>query len=239
MSTSLKVVSIAAVCCASTSRRAIVWRRLVIRIAFLAALGCRCDARFARRCDLLSLVGATGVGARFVVGAIGFAGRCDGVLHVLLRDAAGGARTLHAFEIDVVIRGDAACSRRRARWLRCRLGFRPSIRCPTVPPGQLLPARALPFRRPLRRPSPAARRPSRRRLRLLDAGELPAWSAPTSRSIFSVSSSTTGSPVSTRSPSFFSQRATRASTTDSPSCGTTMLAMAYACLESTIDGSSA
>src|SRR4030095_2867490 len=31
MSTSLKVVSIAAVCCASTSRRAMVWRRLVMR----------------------------------------------------------------------------------------------------------------------------------------------------------------------------------------------------------------
>jgi hypothetical protein len=31
MSTSLKVVSIAAVCCASTSRRAIVWRRFVMR----------------------------------------------------------------------------------------------------------------------------------------------------------------------------------------------------------------
>jgi hypothetical protein len=50
----------------------------------------------------------------------------------------------------------------------------------------------------------------------------PPVSAFTSRSIFSVSSSTTGSPISTRSPSFFSQRATRASTTDSPSSGTTM-----------------
>src|SRR5688500_15463728 len=50
----------------------------------------------------------------------------------------------------------------------------------------------------------------------------PPFSALTSRSIFSVSSSTTASPTSTRSPSFFSQRATRASTTDSPSSGTTM-----------------
>src|SRR5262245_10313677 len=31
MSTSLKVVNIAAVCCASTSRRVIVWRRLLLR----------------------------------------------------------------------------------------------------------------------------------------------------------------------------------------------------------------
>src|SRR5437867_8853586 len=50
----------------------------------------------------------------------------------------------------------------------------------------------------------------------------PPCSAPTSRSIFSVSSSPRGSPTSTRSPSFLSQRATRASTRDSPSCGTTI-----------------
>src|SRR3954466_8416960 len=56
----------------------------------------------------------------------------------------------------------------------------------------------------------------------------PLRSALTSRSIFSVSSSTTGSPTSTRSPSFFSQRATRASTTDSPSSGTTMLVIRLA-----------
>src|SRR4249920_16332 len=53
----------------------------------------------------------------------------------------------------------------------------------------------------------------------------PARSALTSRLIFSVSSSTIGSPISTRSPSFFIQRAMRASSTDSPSCGTTMVIM--------------
>ena len=41
MSTSLKVVSMAAVCCASTRRRAIVARRLVMRSRRFAALaGC-------------------------------------------------------------------------------------------------------------------------------------------------------------------------------------------------------
>jgi cell division protein FtsW (lipid II flippase) len=50
----------------------------------------------------------------------------------------------------------------------------------------------------------------------------PARSALTSRSIFSVSSSTSASPRATWSPSFLSQRAMRASTTDSPSSGTTM-----------------
>src|SRR5688500_16016681 len=51
----------------------------------------------------------------------------------------------------------------------------------------------------------------------------PARSALTSRSIFSVSNSTSGSPALTLSPCFFSHLATRASTTDSPSSGTTIL----------------
>ena len=59
--------------------------------------------------------------------------------------------------------------------------------------------------------------PSRRSIR----ASTPACGAPTSRSILSVSSSTSGSPADTRSPSFFSQRETRASTIDSPSSGTT------------------
>ena len=91
MSTSLKVVSIAAVCCASTSRRAIVWRRLVMRTrssvrarsvrsldGLVGATGvtCRCD-RAARRCDLVTC-------------------RCERhrSLDVLLRDATGRARAL-------------------------------------------------------------------------------------------------------------------------------------------------
>ena len=69
----------------------------------------------------------------------------------------------------------------------------------------------------------ALRRPSRPRLPAcsIDAST-PARSALTSRSIFSVSSSTSGSPALTLSPCFFSHFATRASTTDSPSSGTTI-----------------
>src|SRR5689334_20652798 len=48
----------------------------------------------------------------------------------------------------------------------------------------------------------------------------PPWSAATSTLTFSVSSDTSGSPASTRSPSRFSQAPTVASTTDSPSVGT-------------------
>ena len=53
-------------------------------------------------------------------------------------------------------------------------------------------------------------------------GGTPSRSAPTSRSTFSVSSTTTGSPTATWSPSCFSQRETVASTTDSPRLGTTI-----------------
>ena len=50
----------------------------------------------------------------------------------------------------------------------------------------------------------------------------PATGAGTSRLTLSVSSSTTGSPMATTSPAFFIQRATRASTIDSPTSGTTI-----------------
>ena len=52
----------------------------------------------------------------------------------------------------------------------------------------------------------------------------PACGALTSRSILSVSSSTSGSPAATTSPSWRSHLATRASTIDSPTSGTTILA---------------
>ena len=60
--------------------------------------------------------------------------------------------------------------------------------------------------------------PSLRSMRL----STPACGALTSRSILSVSSSTSGSPAATASPSLRSHLATRASTMDSPTSGTTM-----------------
>jgi len=50
----------------------------------------------------------------------------------------------------------------------------------------------------------------------------PACGAATSRSILSVSSSTRGSPMATISPALRSHLATRASTIDSPTSGTTI-----------------
>src|SRR3954454_3933259 len=52
---------------------------------------------------------------------------------------------------------------------------------------------------------------------------MPSFSAPTSRSTFSVSRTSTASPTETGSPSCLSQRAMVASTTDSPKSGTTIL----------------
>jgi hypothetical protein len=62
----------------------------------------------------------------------------------------------------------------------------------------------------------------------------PALGAGTSTSILSVSSSTRGSPAATASPSFLSHRAIRASTTDSPTSGTTMLIDMFKNLQSGI-----
>src|SRR6185436_9663438 len=58
----------------------------------------------------------------------------------------------------------------------------------------------------------------------------PPCGAETSRSILSVSSSTSGSPTATTSPSRRSHFATRASTMDSPTSGTTILAGILLCL---------
>ena len=82
MSTSLNVVSIAAVRCASTSRRAIVWRRLVMRTRSSVRSPAlrRCESEPARR----------RLRRRGCAGAV----RCglgDRVLHVLLHHAPAGA----------------------------------------------------------------------------------------------------------------------------------------------------
>ena len=76
--------------------------------------------------------------------------------------------------------------------------------------------------RPPRHPrsSRAPRRPARCRLRRRISPITPACGAGTSSVTLSVSSSTTGSSRSTRSPGCFSHFATVASVTDSPSVGT-------------------
>ncbi len=117
MSTSLNVVSIAAVRCASTSRLAIVWRRLVMRTRVsvrspLARGGAGRASRDGAPCRWLVRRPRRGRCRRV-------AGRCRGAaergLDVLLHDAAAGAGALHGAEIDVVGFGHAAGGRRRAR----------------------------------------------------------------------------------------------------------------------------
>jgi len=228
MSISLNVVSIAAVRCASTRRRAIVWRRLLMRT--------RSSRRSpgARR----GAVGAAGVAGREGAGA-------DGVLAPI-------APTTSCF----MTRPAAPVPCTAPRFTSCSFAMRFAVgvaragstfRVPgsevRVPSSGFLVAASATFAvsagalfsfvsgaaagfcaaaassttassSPTLTSSPSCR---------LMLASTPPCSAPTSRSIFSVSSSTTGSPTSTRSPSFFSHRATRASTTDSPSCGTTIL----------------
>jgi hypothetical protein len=76
MSTSLKVVSIAAVCCASTSRRAIVWRRFDMRTrSSVRALGASLllvGATLLLGGAIWSFVGATGLLVGAAVGVIAF-----------------------------------------------------------------------------------------------------------------------------------------------------------------------
>ena len=150
--------------------------------------------------------------------------------HVLLRHAAGVAEPGSAVGAStswscagVARRGRGARRRRRRRWSAAA-----RLQAAGAAGGGALPAPSAAGGAPraVVEHARAARRSSRPRLPVrLMLARTPPRSALTSRSIFSVSSSTSGSPTATRSPSFFSQRATRASTTDSPSCGTTMLDM--------------
>ena len=158
MSTSLKVVSIAAVRCASTSRRAMVAPRLVIR------------TRSSARAPAARPTTGGGDGAAGLAAAGGGAGgAAPGAAvpatkspDVLLGDAAA-ADSGHCLELDVVLAGHVAGRRRRLRpggrrrWRRRRRGRRgrPGRRWRSHRRrgGGLRRARA----------GPAPRRPSRRR----------------------------------------------------------------------------
>ncbi len=239
MSISLNVVSIAALCCASTSRRAMVARRFDIR--------CRSSRRSPVRAALAAAgfregpgcATGAGAGAGFAAGTMAFSTSCfitrpaapdpwiDARLtswsSAILR-AVGVAR-----DVEAGWAGDAG----GADWVGgagCD-AFEPLPDGVTAGAGADSSTTA--SSSPIFTSSPSL---------CLMLAMTPPRSALTSRSIFSVSSSTTGSPTSTRSPSFFSHRATRASTTDSPSCGTTMLVMvsrSQTSFDRTIEGSGA
>ena len=236
MSISLKVVSIAAVCWASTRRLAIVALRLHIRTRssrraaaerLAGALGCS-QVPEAARGLLVGPVRAPAATRCFRCSWCQVRRCCPGadeLLHVLLRDAAAvaGAATLERstpcslgdfFAVGVAF---TSATRRLVGSLRvARVGagawwLRASAASAVASAAAVL--RSTPSTSPTLTSSPSLRSMRAR---------TPADSALTSRSILSVSSSTSGSPAATASPSFFSQRATRASMTDSPNCGTTM-----------------
>ena len=147
-----------------------------------------------------------------------------GLLDVAPHDAAGVAAAAHA----------ARDRRRFLRRLAAPSASRAALRvAPVGGPVGLLRSPAAAARPPAigvaapcadsSRIRQAPRRPSRPRRPCDRCGSsTPACGALTSRSILSVSSSTSGSPAATASPSFFSHLATRASTIDSPTSGTTI-----------------
>ena len=123
-----------------------------------------------------------------------------------------------------VLRADGVAAHGRTSGARGRPDFsvHAGLRCSPGPPRRCSLAR--PRLRPRSRQSSRARRRSSRppRRHARSSRARPRCGAATSTSTLSVSSSTSGSPAATASPSFFSQRATRASTIDSPTSGTTM-----------------
>ncbi len=235
MSASLNVVSIAAVCWASTRRRAMVCRRFVIRT--------RSSLRSPGRVGAMGLAGvgaifASRVGSPRWSSAGAAAGAGDGVIAFLtscfitrpadpvpwtpprstlwssaMRRAVGvvfGCSAGAAVGADAGAGADAAA-------------FEPLPDCAAAGAGA--PA---PFSSTTASSSPIlTSSPSLRAMLVIT----PRFSALSSRLVFSVSSSTSGSPTSTWSPGFFSHLAIRASTMDSPSTGTTMLDMLVVRLE--------
>ncbi len=229
MSTSLNVVSIAAVLCASTSRLAIVARRFDMRT--------RSSVRSSSERLRSSPTGGTGFA--FAVGAAAGAASAGGAAGPA---AAGFSAAPDAFSAApdafstslFITRPPSPLPRRLARSTSfaaaaffavgvARGVLAASLAASTfgasASPGDGV---AAPFAESSRIPSTSptfTSSPSLRSMRL----STPACGALTSTSILSVSSSTSGSPAATASPSLRSHLATRASTMDSPTSGTTML----------------
>ena len=190
MSTSLNVLSIAAVLCASTSRRAIVERRFDMGCVLRCGRRPRWPPRDAR--PVPPGAAAAGAGAGVVRAA------CSTSFFI----APTGAAAFSVGEIDLVALGGVACS----GWPSC--GRRQQrVRWPAQQP-RAVPVRPRPRRRLrlIRRSRRALRQSSRRRRQVRDAREHACDRRRHSRLTLSVSSSTTGSPMATTSPAFFIQR---------------------------------
>ena len=224
MSTSLKVVSIAAVCCASTRRLAMVARRFDMRTRSSTRLDGSAgpSTRGGRRGA--ALVAARRLQARRLAGAAARPRR-DRSLDVRLRHA----RTvgLDGCQLDVLLARGLARRRRRGtpdfqRSWPTGASLSPDCSSLGLPCSSDLPRyRAAPALRNRARAHRRSSRPPRRRAR--SSASTPALR----RRHLDVH--LVGLELDERarrrrpaSPSFFSQRATRASTIDSPISGTTM-----------------
>ena len=228
MSTSLKVVSMAAVFCASLRRRAMVWRSRVMRTRSSRAASSGGDG--ARACTAAAGA-ATGVGcaaARSIAASMSplvtrpslpVPGTVGGVDAGLGGDLAHRRRQRHVGRLRL---GGPAGARRLPRLRSARAGvdrpwsFRSSARAgrPATAPA---PSLIAPSSAPTATVSPS--------LAAMSAST-PAAGAGTSIVTLSVSSSTSGSSTATASPAFLNHLPMVASVTDSPSVGTRISAMA-------------
>ena len=221
MSTSLNVVSIAAVFCASFSRRAMVWRSLVILHPLFAGrvVGRRGRARLDGRG-----AGAGGAAAPAAIAAsmsplvtrppLPVPGSAPGRCRFRPRGARPPGRAPWP-RLPAASAG-AAAARGRRRRRRRRPWRRPSA---LALPGAAAAAAAAAPPSVIEPSTRAGRRPSRRPWRR-SSPSMPAAGALTSSVTLSVSSSTSGSSALTASPGFLNQRPMVASETDSPRVGT-------------------
>src|SRR5437660_4686778 len=220
MSTSLKVVSMAAVFCASLSRRAMVWRRRLMRTRSSRAASS--GAEGARTCTAAAGC-ATGVGAataRAIASimsplvtrpSLPLPGTVDAPMPLsaasLRTEGASGASAGGAFgAVGAGLGGGAGFALGGAAPAGADADFAgaaaPSLIWPSSAPGATV--------------SPSLTRISE---------STPVAGAGTSIVTLSVSSSTTGSSTATASPGCLNQRPMVASVTDSPKVGTRMSAM--------------
>src|SRR6201991_4051997 len=221
MSTSLKVVSIAAVFCTSFKRRAMVWRSRVISTRSSRAASSAGDG--ARTCTAAA-GWLTGVGAEaaFSIAASmspfvtrpslpepgTVAASMPLSAEILRTDGANGASEGGAFAAAAAATGAAGGGAAGAAALA---GAGAGFAAAPAPPSLICPSSA-----PTATVSPSL---------TVISPRIPADGAGTSMVTLSVSSSTSGSSTATASPAFLNQRPMVASVTDSPSVGTRISVM--------------
>jgi hypothetical protein len=239
MSTSLKVVSIAATCCASTRRLAIVARRFDMRdrSSSRSPSGRGAGAGGGAAGALADTGIAVGAGNGAATGAAMLAGGAAGAG---VDDLSTSARVTRG--PSLLIDPSSICASRAA--LRAE-GVAATPRSLVLAPGGVFvsgvadpaaagageaaapPSAIVPSTSPIFTSAPAA---------CAMCSSTPFCGAGTSTSTLSVSSSTSGSPTRTASPSAFNHLAIRASTIDSPISGTTMFTAMTVCRSSLAGG---